>query len=114
MATRLVLYSTQVVGFQRKHFFCNKFRPGTESGYGRGMSYKRFLLVDDDAPIRGGLGHALRDENFQVVPAATGREALAKVNEPPIDIALLALNLGRHCGWDPFRKLNELHPRLPI
>jgi DNA-binding NtrC family response regulator len=73
------------------------------------------LLVDDQASVREALGQALRDENFQVVLAANGRDALREFRQNQIDVALLDLNLGRQeSGWDTFQALTELAPLLPI
>ena len=64
------------------------------------------LLVDDDVSVLESLGQALQEENFQVVSAASGREALRKFGENRIDVALLDLNLGEESGWDTFERLH--------
>src|SRR4030095_3456955 len=72
------------------------------------------LLVDDDYSVREALGQALRDENFQVVAAASGPEALRQIERKQIDVALLDLNLGRENGWDTFQRLSGMQPYLPV
>ncbi|NMH97547.1 response regulator transcription factor [Pseudonocardia acidicola] len=51
------------------------------------------LLVEDDARIREALGLALDDEDFDVVPAPSGEEALARLRETRVDVVLLDLML---------------------
>src|SRR5262245_11462637 len=73
------------------------------------------LLVDENTSVREALQRALRSENFQVVSAASGSEALRKFEENQIDAALVDLNLDRHeSGWDVFQALTHLAPLLPI
>ena len=73
------------------------------------------LLVDENTPVREALQRVLRSENFQVVPAASGSEALRKFEENQIDAALIDLNLDRHeSGWDVFQALMQRAPLLPI
>lgn len=72
------------------------------------------LLVDDDSTIRQALQQVLVSENFDVVTAANGHDALCEFDKTPIDIVLLDLNLGPESGWDTFEKLRLMRPRLPI
>ena len=61
----------------------------------------RILVVDDDNAIRETLRAILEDEGYQVLTAANGRDALARLEatEPPalciIDLVMPVLN-----GWD--------------
>ena len=73
---------------------------------------KNILLVDDDIAVREALGNALETENFHVVRASNGEEAMRKFLNNDIDIALLDLNLGDECGWDVVRQLKEIRPLL--
>jgi len=73
------------------------------------------LLVDENTAVREALEQAIRSENFQVVPAANGSEALSRLGENRIDVALVDLNQRCHeSGWDVFQALTELAPLLPI
>lgn len=74
---------------------------------------KNILLVDDDITVREALVNALEMENYHVLHAANGQEAIREFLNNPIDIALLDLNLGEECGWDVFRQLTEIRPLLP-
>lgn len=75
---------------------------------------KTILLVDDDRSVRGSLGKALRSENFDVVLASNGQEALAKFDPNQIDLVLLDLMMPVQGGWRTFEILNAMNPLLPI
>jgi DNA-binding NtrC family response regulator len=75
----------------------------------------QILLVDENTAVRQALEQAIRSEHFQVVPAASGSEALTKLRENQIDVALIDLNQRySESGWDVFHALTELVPLLPI
>lgn len=74
----------------------------------------KILLVDDEPVIRESLGRALAIEDYDVVPAANGREALEKFHSTPIDLMLLDLSLLQESGWDTFQRLRSLEPLLPV
>lgn len=66
----------------------------------------RLLLVDDDERIRQALGLALADEGCDVVPAASGEEALALL-DTTIDVVLLDLMLPGVDGLEVCRRLRS-------
>ena len=72
------------------------------------------LLVDEDLPVRQALERALSVENFQVVFAATGHEAIRRFGEYHIDVLLLGLNSRNDSGWDTVLRLTALKPLLPV
>ena len=74
----------------------------------------RLLLVDDDASIRESLGHALRSEDYEVILAADGQDAIDKFLKGYIDLVLLDLNVPVKGGWDVFERITALNPLLPI
>lgn len=73
------------------------------------------LLVEDDARIREALRLALADEGYQVVQAATGEQALERLDSdaPEPDVVLLDLMLP---GMDGLQVCTEIRERgnLPI
>ncbi|WP_214368678.1 response regulator transcription factor [Pseudonocardia sp. H11422] len=71
------------------------------------------LLVEDDARIRQALSLALCDEDFRVVEAASGEEALRRVDGSDVDVVLLDLMLP---GVDGLTVCRTLRSRgdLPI
>src|SRR2546430_12842462 len=74
----------------------------------------RLLLVDDDASVRESLGHALRSEDYEVILAADGQDAIDEFLKGYIDLVLLDLNVPGRGGWDVFERITALNPFLPI
>jgi DNA-binding response OmpR family regulator len=75
---------------------------------------EKILLVDDDAAIRGSLSDLLAMENYEVLPAANGAEALKIYQTNAVDVVLLDLNLPIKNGWDTFVQLTNDNPLLPV
>ncbi len=73
----------------------------------------KILLVDDDPAIRQILRRLLADEDYEVVTAANGLEAL-EMTDASIDLVLLDLNMPVKDGWDTFETLSFKYPWLPI
>jgi two-component system response regulator GlrR len=74
----------------------------------------RVLLVDDDFSVRQAVSLALQSENFEVVTAWNGREAVEKYFQGQIDLVLLDLNMPISNGWDTFERLTTMNPYLAI
>jgi CheY-like chemotaxis protein len=74
---------------------------------------KTILLADDDAAIRQTLGQVLTQEHYDVVFAATGREAAAKFMSHLPDLVLLDIGMPDRDGWDTFDLMNSTHPKCP-
>ena len=72
------------------------------------------LLIENDQSVREALIRALATEEFVVLPACSGREALFHYTKSPINIVFLDLNLGQEDGWAVFDSLKDLQPDLPI
>ncbi len=53
-------------------------------------------------------------ENFHVITAANGTDAMCEFERNRIDVVLLDINLGTESGWDTFEKLRTVRPCLPI
>jgi CheY-like chemotaxis protein len=112
---------TPVPSFSRsRNSPCFKGSPGF-SGIGmvrakgkERLSMKKILLADDDAAIRQTLGQVLTLEQYDVVFAATGREAAAKFIAVGPDLVLLDLNMPDRDGWDAFDLMNQTHPLVPV
>ncbi len=75
---------------------------------------KKVLVIDDDQAVRESLACALSYENFLVLAAANGAEALEIVAATPLDLVLLDLNMPGKSGWDTFEQLTAEHPMLPV
>jgi DNA-binding response OmpR family regulator len=77
------------------------------------MPAQRLLLVDDDPRIRRVLRLALEDEDYQVLEAANGAEALAAVRREPPDVVLLDLMLPDQHGFGVCREIRR-HIDVPV
>ena len=89
-------------------------RVGLGEGIGRPRSRPRVLLVDDDVSVRESLHDLLVDEGYAVTCAGNGEEAIQLVNQWPIDLILLDLNMPVKNGWDTFEVLTNEHPFIPV
>lgn len=58
------------------------------------------LVVDDEREIRDAIAEVLRDEGYDVVSAADGREALARLREIRPSLVLLDLMMPGMNGWE--------------
>lgn len=74
----------------------------------------RILVVDDEPPIRRLLRTSLASQGFQIVEAATGREALDEVEQAPPDLIVLDLGLPDMQGQEVIRLLREQGSAVPI
>jgi len=75
---------------------------------------KRILLVDNERSIRESLSKILRAENYEVVLAENGQDAIEKHDAERIDLLLLDLNMPVKNGWATLEWLAEVNPLLPV
>lgn len=75
---------------------------------------KKILLADDDAAIRQILLRLLTEEEYSVLTATNGAEALELADATRFDLALLDLNMPVKDGWQTFELLASKHPSLPV
>lgn len=74
----------------------------------------RILVVDDEANQRRTLAIGLRLEGFEVTEAADGEDALAKLDEVSVDLAILDLMMPGINGLDLARRIRFRHPGVGI
>ena len=76
----------------------------------------KVLLVDDDALVREGVAGLLRQQSgFEVCDALdSGESALAYIQQNPVDIVLLDLNMPGWGGYETTKKLHQQFPHLGI
>lgn len=67
----------------------------------------KLLLVEDDKTILAGLEFCLTKENFEVVTASTGKEALEKIENNKIDLLLLDINLPDINGIELYKRIKK-------
>ena len=75
---------------------------------------KTILVVDDESSIRDALSKVLHAEDYEVVSAENGLEAIEKFGAEKIDLLLLDLGLPVKDGWDTLKWLAEVNPLLPV
>jgi DNA-binding response OmpR family regulator len=75
---------------------------------------KKILLVDDECSILEALSKVLGAENYEVVLAENGEDAVAMLAAGPIDLVLLDLGLPVKNGWATLQWLAEINPLLPV
>ena len=75
---------------------------------------QKILLVDDDPAIRQILYRLLGEEDYFVLTAANGIEALELNKATKFDLVLLDLNMPLKDGWETFKQLTLKQPLLPI
>ena len=75
---------------------------------------QRILVVDDEAPTRELLSLYFKKLGYDVSTASTAEGALRLVNEIPLQLVILDLNLGDADGLDLLEPIQKAHPRIPI
>ncbi|MEE8311077.1 MAG: UDP-3-O-acyl-N-acetylglucosamine deacetylase, partial [Candidatus Binatia bacterium] len=78
------------------------------------MSAAVILVVDDDATVRTSIGGVLRDEGFEVVTAADGREAVARVEDTDPSLVLLDVWMPEMDGIEVLSRLQTSRRDLPV
>jgi CheY-like chemotaxis protein len=78
------------------------------------MMKANMLLADDDTEVLAALSAAFASEDYDVVIAKNGREAIERMRERRFDIALLDLNMPVKGGWEAFDRLKSIHPLLQV
>jgi DNA-binding response OmpR family regulator len=74
----------------------------------------KVLLVDDDPSVRESLCRVLQSEDYDVVTAGNGQEALECFSAHHISLVLLDLNMPITDGWATLKQIRAIHPFLPI
>ncbi len=74
----------------------------------------RILVVDDEPGLLATLAANLELEDFEVITASSGEEALAKAQQTPVDLVLSDVRMPGMSGVELFRKLKEIRPGLPV
>ncbi len=80
------------------------------------MSKVKILLVDDHELFRSGMKSILqtKDEFVVVDEAATGEQAIDKVRKSLPDLVLIDINMPGIGGLAATRRLQRMHPELPV
>ncbi len=68
------------------------------------------LVVDDEPVNRKVLVHQIAAEGYEIGKAASGPEALARIEEHPYDLVLLDIMMPRMTGYEVCRTLRQSYP----
>lgn len=72
------------------------------------------LVVEDEDPIREFIVINLKRDGFNVIEAATGEEALAKLKLNPVDLIILDIMLPGIDGYEVCKRVQEERPGTAI
>jgi len=75
---------------------------------------KTVLVVDDDKDIVKLITKSLRFEQFEVIPAYSGREALSMLKENHIDFVVLDIMMPEMDGLEVCRNIRNTYNNIPI
>jgi len=78
------------------------------------MPIDTILIVDDEESIRKSLKDILGDEGYEVVTAASGREALDVLAEAQPQLALLDIAMPEMDGIETLRRFKETRPEMQV
>ena len=74
----------------------------------------RILVTDDESSIRSALREILEFEQYEVSEAASGDEALTKLQAEAFDLLLLDIKMKGMDGFELLEKLNEASIQVPV
>ncbi|HMB70961.1 MAG TPA: response regulator transcription factor [bacterium] len=74
----------------------------------------KVLIAEDDPNTRAGLEEILRDEGYQTVCAADGREALDLFRREQPDFVCLDVMMPEISGYDVCRQIRRVSPDVPV
>ena len=78
------------------------------------MATNTIMIVDDEEGIRTALSGIFEDEGFDVVPAASGEDAVRLAKGTVPDVVILDVWLSGIDGIQTMIQLLEMHPALPV
>ncbi len=74
------------------------------------MDKKAILIVDDDPGVRETLSHILRKKGYMPITAAIGKEALDKIKDEMLYVALIDLKLEDMSGLEVMKNIKKHFP----
>jgi AraC-like DNA-binding protein len=87
--------------------------PRRGSGSGIAKAPQRIVAADDDVTLQDVLAFFLGKE-YEIRPATTGADALARVCHEPVDLVILDHRLPDRTGLDVLAELKSIRPSLPV
>jgi nitrogen regulation protein NR(I) len=74
----------------------------------------KILIVDDDDQLRQSFHKLLSEEGYHVDSAASGEEAIKKLDRQCPDLVVLDIRLPGMDGIETFRRIHGAEPKLPV
>jgi DNA-binding NtrC family response regulator len=93
---------------------CQNHDPAISEIIRRSDMTGRVLVVDDEPSIRHMLKQVLLDENYHALAAGSVLEALEKLEETPVDLAIVDLLLPGVNGLSLAEAIRMLDPGTPV
>ena len=75
---------------------------------------KKILIVDDESEMRVALETTLQRENYQLVCAEDGKEALQQFENQVFDMVLTDVRMPKLSGLELLREIKERSPKTPV
>ncbi|MDD3073585.1 MAG: response regulator [Eubacteriales bacterium] len=78
------------------------------------MAKKTVVVADDQPGIRRLLSEVLNSDEYALLEAASGEEAMEMIRERPVDLVFLDVRMPRLDGVETLRKIMQLHAHPPV
>jgi two-component system nitrogen regulation response regulator NtrX len=78
------------------------------------MPNETILIVDDEESVRNSLAGVMRDEGYDVVTAASGKEGIELLAEAQPALALLDIAMPGMDGIETLQRFKELRPEMQV
>jgi DNA-binding NtrC family response regulator len=80
------------------------------------MNYQKtyLLVLDDERDIREEINECLTIHDIRVYEAGTPAEAFSVLANSPVDIVILDINLPEMNGFDVFKEIQRLYPKIRV
>lgn len=75
---------------------------------------KKILIVDDEPEMVEELAFLLKKENYLVVGAFDGRQAIKRFKKEYFDLVLLDIKMPKVSGLEVFREMKNIHFKVPV
>ena len=75
---------------------------------------EQILFVDDDESIRESFALYLKTKGLVVATAKSAQEAMWMIENAPVSLVILDVELGNENGLDLLAQLKQTHPKLPV
>jgi nitrogen regulation protein NR(I) len=74
----------------------------------------RILIIDDDDQLRKSFHKLLLQEGYSIDSAASGEAGITMIRQNPPDLVILDMRLPGMNGFETFKVIHDLEPKLPV